>query len=69
MNILTMNFQEQQFKGGGGAGRETVCSFFNPVISLYIYNDLLVSMEMAAIFDFRALTKVHITSKSLLQMQ
>ncbi len=29
----------------------------------------LVSMEMAAIFDFRALTKVHITSKQLLQMQ
>ena len=46
------------------------CSFFNPVISLYIYYDQyekiwrekilrLVSMEMAAIFDFRALTKVH----------
>ncbi len=29
----------------------------------------LVSIEMAAIFDFRALTKVHITSKPLLQMQ
>ena len=29
----------------------------------------LVSMEMAAIFDFRTLTKVHITSKPLLQMQ
>ena len=29
----------------------------------------LVSMDMAAIFDFRALTKVHITSKPLLQMQ
>ena len=28
-----------------------------------------VSMEMAAIFDFRALTKVHITLKRLLQMQ
>ena len=28
-----------------------------------------VSMEMAAIFDFRALTKVHITLKLLLQMQ
>ena len=27
-----------------------------------------VSMEMAAIFDFRALTKVHITLKRLLQM-
>ena len=26
-------------------------------------------MEMAAIFDFRALTKVHITLKRLLQMQ
>ena len=58
------------------------CSFFNPVISMYIYYDQyekyggkkkkfqrLVSMEMAAIFDFRALTKVHITSKPLLQMQ
>ena len=28
-----------------------------------------VSMEMVAIFDFRALTKVHITLKPLLQMQ
>ena len=27
----------------------------------------LVSMEMAAIFDFRALTKVHITSKPLIK--
>ena len=27
-----------------------------------------VSMEMAAIFDFRALAKVHITLKRLLQM-
>ena len=52
------------------------CSFFNPVILLYIYYDQyekicrkkkispqLVSMEMTAIFDFRALTRVHITSK------
>ena len=60
------------------------CSFFNPAISLYIYYDQyekygekipnfffprLVSMEMAAIFDFRALPKVHLTSKPLLQMQ
>ena len=61
------------------------CSFLNPVISLYIYYDqyekiwrkkqtntffpAVFSMEMAAIFDFRALTKVHITSKPLLQMQ
>ena len=51
------------------------CSFFNPLISFYIYYDQytkygekkkiffprFVSMEMAAIFDFRALTKVHIT--------
>ena len=29
----------------------------------------LVSIEMVAIFDFRPLTKVHITSKPLLQMQ
>ena len=26
-------------------------------------------MEMVAIFDFRALTKVHVTLKPLLQMQ
>ena len=58
------------------------CSFFNPLISLYIYYDQyekigrkkkfpprFVSMEMAAIFDFRAVTKVHITLKPLLQMQ
>ena len=58
------------------------CSFFNPLISFYIYYDQykkygekkikfprFVSMEMAAIFDFRALTKVHITLKRLLQMQ
>ena len=55
-------------------------SFFNPVISLYIYYDQyekiwrkkfprLVSMEMAAIFEFRGLAEVHITSKPLLQMQ
>ena len=63
----------------GGAGRETVCSFFNPLVSLYIYYDQyekiwrknkiiffprFVSMEMAAIFDFRALAKVHITLKT-----
>ena len=67
----------------GGAGRKTVCSFFNPLISFYIYYDQykkygekkkiffprFVSMEMAAIFDFRELTKVHITLKRLLQMQ
>ena len=45
------------------------CSFFNPVISLYIYYDqyekilrnkfpLLVFLKMAAIFDFRALDKI-----------
>ena len=59
------------------------CSFINPLISLYIYYMIsvkkiwrkkkkfprFVSMEMAAIFDFRALTKVHITLKPLLQMQ
>ena len=59
------------------------CSFVNPFISLYIYYDQyekygentkkisprLVSMETVAIFDFRALTKVHTTSKPLLQMQ
>ena len=67
-----------------GAGRKTILLIFNPLISLYIYYDqyekkgekckiivfpCLFSMEMAAIFDFRALTKVHITLKLLLQMQ
>ena len=33
------------------------------------FSPRFVSMEMAAIFDFRALTKVHITLKLLLQMQ
>ena len=32
-----------------------------------IFFPRLVSMETAAIFDFRALTKVHTTSKPLLQ--
>ena len=32
-----------------------------------IFFPRFVSMEMAAIFDFRALTKVHITLKRLLQ--
>ena len=64
----------------GGAGRKTVLLIFNPLISFDIYYDQyktygefffprFVSMEMAAIFDFRALTKVHITLKRLLQMQ
>ena len=62
------------FLRGGVLVEKLFCSFFNPVISLYIYYDQyekilrkhtqkftrLVSMEMAAIFDFRALTKVHI---------
>ena len=59
-------------RGGGVLVEKLFCSFFNPVILLYIYYDQcekiwkkkkfpqLVSMEMAAIFDFRALTKVHI---------
>ena len=34
-----------------------------------IFFPRFVSMEMAAIFDFRALNKVHITLKRLLQMQ
>ena len=71
--------------GGGVLVEKQFCSFFNPAISLYIYYDQyekilrkkskkiffprLVSMEMAAIFDFRALTKVHLTSKPLLQMR
>ena len=51
------------------------CSFFNPVISLYIYHDhyekygekkfpAVGSMEMAAILNFRALTKVHYNIKT-----
>ena len=64
----------------GGAGRKTVLLIFQ---SFYIYYDQykkygekkmiffprFVSMEMAAIFDFRALTNVHITLKRLLLMQ
>ena len=77
----TWNF----LRGGGVLVEKLFCSFFNTAISLYIYYDqyeqnmekkskklffpLLVYMEMAAIFDFRALTKVHLTSKPLLQMQ
>ena len=69
------------FKGGGVLVEKLFCSFFNPDISLYIYYDQyekiwrekkfprLVSMEMAAIFDFRPLTKVYLTSKPLLQMK
>ena len=51
-------------------------SFFSPLISLYIHYDYdqyeknkekkilrFISMEMAANFNFRALTKVHITLK------
>ena len=60
------------------------CSFVNPIIPLCIYYDQyekiwrkiknnfspqFVSMEIAAIFDFRALTKVRITLKPVLQMQ
>ena len=33
------------------------------------FSPRFVSMEMVAIFDFRALTKVHITLKPLLQMK
>ena len=52
------------------------CSFVNPLISSCIYYDQyekygenfffppkFVSMEIASIFDFRALTKVRITLK------
>ena len=57
------------------------CSIFNPLISLYIYYDQyekygekkisprFVPIEMAAIFDFMALTKVYITLKPVLEMQ
>ena len=71
--------------GGEGVLIEKLfCSFLNPLISLYIYYEhyenmkkknqnifslRFVSVEMAAIFDFRALTKVHITLKPVLQMQ
>ena len=67
----------------GGAGRKTVLLIFQFPSLFYIYYDQykkyggkkkdfsprFVSMEMAPIFDFRALTKVHITLKRLLQMQ
>ena len=69
----------------GGAGRKTILFIFQPshfIVHLLwsvwkniekksknIFFPRLVSMEMAAIFDFRALTKVHLTSKPLLQMQ
>ena len=69
----------------GGAGRKTILLIFQPshfiVLLLWsVWKNMekksqifffprLVSMEMAAIFDFRALTKVHLTSKPLLQMQ
>ena len=47
------------------------CTFI--MISMKKYGEknfpCFVSMEMVAIFDFRALTKVHITLKPLLQMQ
>ena len=33
-----------------------------------LFSPRFVSMEMVAIFDFRALTKVHLTLKPLLQM-
>ena len=43
------------------------------MISMKIYGERnfprLVSMEMEAIFDFRALVKAHMTSKPLVQMQ
>ena len=57
------------------------CSFVNPLISSCIYYDQyenmekkiiffpkFVSMEIASIFDFRALTKVRIPLKPVLQM-
>ena len=68
----------------GGAGRKTVLLIFQPtyfIVHFYdqyekiriktkiIFCPRFVSMEMAAIFDFRALTKVHMTIKPLLQMQ
>ena len=39
------------------------------MISMKKCGEKKISMEMAAIFDFRALTKVHLTSKPLIQMQ
>ena len=59
------------------------CSFVNPLISSCIYYDQyqsmknmekkinfpkFVSMEIASILDFRALTKVRITLQPVLQM-
>ena len=58
-----------------------LCSFVNPLISSCIYYDQygkygeknnffpkFVSMEIASIFDFRALTKVRIPLKPVFQM-
>ena len=65
----------------GGAGRKTVLLIFQSthfILHLLwtVWKNMenyffprFVSMEMAAIFDFRALTKVHITLKRLIQMQ
>ena len=39
------------------------------ICRIFFFFPRFVSMEMAANFDFRALTKVHITLKRLLQMQ
>ena len=56
------------------------CSFVNPLISSIYYDQYekygeknnffpkFVSMEIASIFDFRALTKVRITLQPVLQM-
>ena len=82
--IIHLNVTRKHVNLRGGAGRKTVLLIFNPLISLYIYYDQyekiwrneqnnffprFVSMEMAAIFDVRALTEVHRTLKPLLQME
>ena len=71
------------FRGGGCWSKNCFAHFSTQsfhcifIISMKKYGEnankqkfpRLVSMEMAAIFDVRALTKIHITSKPLLQIQ
>ena len=68
--VMPCDWLEKKFKGGGVLVEKLFCSFFNPVISLYIF--LMISMKnmekkkkipaVAVGFhgnggDFRALTK------------
>ena len=81
--FVSQNYHHHSLRGG--AGRKTVLVIFQPshfiVYLLWsvwkiwkkhkkkLFSLRLVSIEMVAIFDFWALTKVHTISKPLLQMQ